>query len=90
MGLPYEQQAALEAILGALYHLQSPPGPYGKRYYSLIFRDLPDRREYPDYYLFIKEPRALNDIAVSSCRRPIRALATALRDVLCPDLSDSY
>ncbi|GAA5951380.1 hypothetical protein JCM3765_002464 [Sporobolomyces pararoseus] len=65
MVMPYEQQAALEAVLGALYHLQSPPGSYGKRFYSLIFRDLPDRQMYPDYYILIKQPRALNDISES-------------------------
>lgn len=76
MSLPYDQQAALEAVIGALYHLQSPPGPYGKRYYSLIFRDLPDREEYPDYYLIIKEPRALNDISVSCPASPPPAPAS--------------
>jgi len=66
MPLPYEQQTAIETILGGLYHLQSPPGPYGKRYYSEIFRDLPSRHDYPDYYMFIKEPRSLNGISVRS------------------------
>ncbi|GAA5821514.1 hypothetical protein JCM10212_000922 [Sporobolomyces blumeae] len=65
MPLPHEQHAAIEAVLSGLYHLQSPNGPYGRRYYSLIFRDLPDRREYPDYYLFIKDPRSLNGISES-------------------------
>ncbi|GAA5953767.1 hypothetical protein JCM21900_006450 [Sporobolomyces salmonicolor] len=64
MPLPQELQQSIEAILSSLYHAQSPPDA-GKRYYSLIFRDLPSRHDYPDYYLFIKEPRSLNGIAES-------------------------
>ncbi|GAA5908307.1 hypothetical protein JCM8208_000372 [Rhodotorula glutinis] len=58
---PHVQQP-LGELLNALYHLETSAGGGMKRAYSAIFQDLPDRLEYPDYYLVIKEPRCLNGI----------------------------
>ncbi|GAA5841640.1 hypothetical protein JCM11251_004238 [Rhodosporidiobolus azoricus] len=55
-------QQPLDTLLSSIYNLQTSAGGGFKRYYSAIFRDLPDRRDYPDYYQFIKEPRCLHDI----------------------------
>ncbi|BGP37534.1 hypothetical protein JCM10450v2_001438 [Rhodotorula kratochvilovae] len=58
---PHVQQP-LSELLHALYNLETSAGGGMKRFYSAIFRDLPDRLDYPDYYLVIKEPRCLNGI----------------------------
>jgi hypothetical protein len=57
-------QQALEGVIGSIYNLQTSAGGGYKRYYSAIFRDLPDRYDYPDYYVVIKEPRCLHGILV--------------------------
>lgn len=58
-------QQVLDTLLSSLYNLQTSIGGGQKRYYSAIFRDLPDRQLYPDYYVVIKNPRCLHDIMVS-------------------------
>ncbi|BGP53612.1 hypothetical protein JCM8202v2_001179 [Rhodotorula sphaerocarpa] len=55
-------QQVLDTLLSSLYNLQTSIGGGQKRYYSAIFRDLPDRQLYPDYYVVIKNPRCLHDI----------------------------
>lgn len=64
MGLAPPLQQVLDNLLSSLYNLQTAAPGGQKRYYSAIFRDLPDRRLYPDYYIVIKEPRCLHDIMV--------------------------
>lgn len=64
MPLPPQVQQALESVIGSIYNLQTSAGGGYKRYYSAIFRDLPDRYEYPDYYVVIKEPRCLHGVLV--------------------------
>ncbi|POY72927.1 hypothetical protein BMF94_4003 [Rhodotorula taiwanensis] len=55
-------QQVLDTLLSSLYNLQTAVAGGQKRYYSAIFRDLPDRRLYPDYYHVIREPRCLHDV----------------------------
>ncbi|KAG0655235.1 hypothetical protein C6P46_001101 [Rhodotorula mucilaginosa] len=62
MGLAQPLQQVLDNLLSSLYNLQTAAPGGQKRYYSAIFRDLPDRRLYPDYYIVIKEPRCLHDV----------------------------
>ncbi|GAA5949966.1 hypothetical protein JCM10213_004270 [Rhodosporidiobolus nylandii] len=62
MPLPPDLQQPLDAIISSIYHLQTSAGGRYKRAYSAIFRDLPDRFDYPDYYELIKEPRCLHGI----------------------------
>ncbi|GAA5913718.1 hypothetical protein JCM6882_002325 [Rhodosporidiobolus microsporus] len=62
MPLPPALQQPLDTLLSSVYNLQTSAGGGFKRYYSAIFRDLPDRRDYPDYYQVIREPRCLHDI----------------------------
>ncbi|GAA6041769.1 hypothetical protein JCM8097_008324 [Rhodosporidiobolus ruineniae] len=62
MPLAPDLHQALDAILQSVYNLQTSAGGGYRRFYSLIFRDLPDRRSYPDYYQVIKEPRCLHGI----------------------------
>lgn len=64
MPLPPQVQQALESVIGSIYNLQTSAGGGYKRYYSAIFRDLPDRYEYPDYYVVIKDPRCLHGVLV--------------------------
>ena len=64
MGLAQPLQQVLDNLLSSLYNLQTAAPGGQKRYYSAIFRDLPDRRLYPDYYIVIKEPRCLHDVMV--------------------------
>lgn len=64
MGLAPPLQQVLDNLLSSLYNLQTAAPGGQKRYYSAIFRDLPDRRLYPDYYVVIKEPRCLHDVMV--------------------------
>jgi hypothetical protein len=67
MPLPQEAIGPLSSLVVSLMNLQSPPSrDYPKRYYSTLFRELPARELYPDYYVFIKEPRSLNGIMVSA------------------------
>lgn len=66
MPLPAETQHPLQSLITALMQLTTSAGSgTAKRYYSFLFRDLPDRREYADYYILITEPRSLNGILVS-------------------------
>ncbi|GAA5875443.1 hypothetical protein JCM3774_002985 [Rhodotorula dairenensis] len=62
MPLAPSLQQVLDNLLSSLYNLQTAASGGQKRYYSAIFRDLPDRRLYPDYYVVIKEPRCLHDV----------------------------
>lgn len=67
MPLPQDAVGPLTSLVVSLINLQSPPSrDYPKRYYSALFRELPARELYPDYYIFIKEPRSLNGIMVSA------------------------
>ncbi|GAA5823811.1 hypothetical protein JCM3770_003011 [Rhodotorula araucariae] len=68
MPLQEHVQQPLSELLNALYHLETSAGSGMKRCYSAIFRDLPDRLDYPDYYMVIKEPRCLNGIMDSLLR----------------------
>lgn len=67
MPLPADLVQPLTSLLVALQTHQAPstdsvaPG----RHYSAIFRDLPDKHVYADYYIVIKEPRSLNGVLVS-------------------------
>ena len=67
MPLPADLVQPLTSLLVALQTHQAPstdsvaPG----RHYSAIFRDLPDKHVYADYYVIIKEPRSLNGVLVS-------------------------
>ncbi|ORY80739.1 hypothetical protein BCR35DRAFT_325164 [Leucosporidium creatinivorum] len=66
MPLPQDAVGPLTSLVVSLINLQSPPSrDYPKRYYSALFRELPARELYPDYYVFIKEPRSLNGIVDS-------------------------
>ncbi|GAA5854738.1 hypothetical protein JCM8547_004051 [Rhodosporidiobolus lusitaniae] len=65
MPLPEHLYTALDGVIRTLYDYQTAAGGGYKRYLSAIFRDLPDRRLYPDYYQIIKEPRCLHDIMES-------------------------
>lgn len=70
MPLPQNVVGPLTSLVVSLINLQSPPSrDYPKRYYSTLFRELPARELYPDYYIFIKEPRSLNGIMVSTRMR---------------------
>lgn len=73
MPLPPQLEQPLNEVVNHLYNLQTAAGGGLKRFYSAIFRDLPDRDEYPDYYLVIKEPRCLHGIMVrpSPSLRPL-------------------
>ncbi|KAM0792748.1 hypothetical protein ACM66B_002524 [Microbotryomycetes sp. NB124-2] len=53
--------------MASLLSLQAGPSPEFPqgRAYSAIFRQLPDKSLYPDYYLLIKEPRSLNGVLES-------------------------
>ncbi|SCZ92634.1 BZ3500_MvSof-1268-A1-R1_Chr5-2g08052 [Microbotryum saponariae] len=63
MPLSPEISHRLVTLIKALMQLSTHSTP--RRYYSTIFRDLPDPTIYSDYYVFIKEPRALNPIMQS-------------------------
>lgn len=66
MPLPQDVVGPLTSLIIGLINLQSPPsGGQAGRFYSMVFRDLPDRSVYPDYYVVIKEPRSLNGVLVS-------------------------
>lgn len=84
MPLAPSLQQVLDNLLSSLYNLQTAASGGQKRYYSAIFRDLPDRRLYPDYYVVIKEPRCLHDVMVS---RAHRQSACSLRVVSAPLLA---
>ncbi|KAK4703189.1 chromatin structure-remodeling complex subunit RSC1/2, partial [Phenoliferia sp. Uapishka_3] len=61
--LPPEMQHPLQSLITSLLQLTTTSGgTTAKRYYSFLFRDLPDPREYADYYVLIKEPRSLNGV----------------------------
>ncbi|SCV72636.1 BQ2448_4173 [Microbotryum intermedium] len=60
MPLSPELSHTLLQLIKALMHLSTHSTP--RRYYATIFRDLPDPTIYADYYVFTKEPRALNPI----------------------------
>ncbi|KAL8276216.1 hypothetical protein RQP46_011377 [Phenoliferia psychrophenolica] len=63
--LPPETQHPLQSLITALLQLTTSASPAApKRFYSFLFRDLPDRHDYPDYYILIKEPQSLNGIFV--------------------------
>lgn len=47
-------------------NLQSSGKTGPKRLYSHLFKNLPDPKEYPDYYILIKEPQSLQGILVSN------------------------
>lgn len=67
MPLPHDAVGPLTSLVVSLINLQSPPSrDYPKRYYSALFRELPPRELYPDYFVLIKEPRSLNGIMVSA------------------------
>ncbi|KAF1799619.1 hypothetical protein FB192DRAFT_1387647 [Mucor lusitanicus] len=51
------------------------------RLYSEQFEDLPDRREYPDYYKEIKKPRSLTEIAEKMQTRAYRDLNAWMVDM---------
>ncbi|KAL9560599.1 hypothetical protein PS6_000054 [Mucor atramentarius] len=51
------------------------------RLYSEQFEDLPDRREYPDYYKEIKKPRSLTEIAEKMQTRAYRNLNAWMVDM---------
>lgn len=71
MPLPQDVAGALSSLVVGLINYQSPPtGAQPARYYSTIFRDLPNRTLYPDYYVVIKEPRSLNGVLVSRLALP--------------------
>ncbi|BGP29735.1 hypothetical protein JCM10296v2_001480 [Rhodotorula toruloides] len=77
MPLHPQVQQALESVIGSIYNLQTSAGGGYKRYYSAIFRDLPDRYEYPDYYVVIKEPRCLHGV-LENMRRGAYSSAQAV------------
>ncbi|GAA6009989.1 uncharacterized protein JCM10292_000741 [Rhodotorula paludigena] len=77
MPLPPQLEQPLNEVVNHLYNLQTAAGGGLKRFYSAIFRDLPDRDEYPDYYLVIKEPRCLHGI-MESMRRGSYSSAQAV------------
>lgn len=59
-------QSSLDSLIDSIINLQSSASTYApKRYYSSLFQLLPDKREYADYYILIKEPRSLVGIQVS-------------------------
>ena len=67
--LPPETQHPLQSLIAALLQLTTTASPAApKRFYSFLFRDLPDRNLYADYYILIKEPRSLNGILVGLLR----------------------
>ena len=63
-------QSPLTSLIDALISHKSPSTSYQPaRSISSLFHHVPDKRLYPDYYMFIKEPRSLVGILVS----PVRA-----------------
>lgn len=77
-------QAHLLTILNALINLQTPSSaPGGRRAYSALFQDLPNRVDYPDYYVYIKEPRSLNGVLVSlpPYSRSFSGIACVMREL---------
>jgi hypothetical protein len=44
----------------------APPPPRHRRLVATLFLDLPSRTDFPDYYMVIKHPIALNDLRVCS------------------------
>ena len=67
MPLPEQAVQPLTSLVVGLINLKSAPSPvYGSRYHSDLFRELPARDLYPDYYVLIKEPRSLNGVMVSA------------------------
>lgn len=66
MPLASNVQTHLLTILNALINLQTPSSAIGgRRAYSALFQELPSPTDYPDYYVYIKEPRSLNGVLVS-------------------------
>jgi chromatin structure-remodeling complex subunit RSC1/2 len=64
MPLPDALQTALYEVIQTVHDYQTASGQGYSRFLSAIFRDLPSRLDYPDYYQIIKEPRCLSDIQV--------------------------
>ncbi|KAM0752435.1 hypothetical protein T439DRAFT_208225 [Meredithblackwellia eburnea MCA 4105] len=62
MPLQEALQHPLQSLVQSIISLQTSGSANVKRYYSFLFRDLPDRRDYADYYILIKEPRSLHGI----------------------------
>lgn len=67
MPLASHIEAHLRTIITALSGL-STSGPAGKRLYAELFLDLPSREAYPDYYVYILDPRSLNGVLASMDR----------------------
>ncbi|KAK4056209.1 hypothetical protein OIO90_002650 [Microbotryomycetes sp. JL221] len=79
MPLPQDVMQSLVTLLTSLNTLQAPPTsdfPH-PRFYSAIFRQLPDKTMYPDYYIFIKEPRSLDGV-MESIKRGIYSSPAAV------------
>ncbi|KIM81769.1 hypothetical protein PILCRDRAFT_821115 [Piloderma croceum F 1598] len=56
------QRAAIEQVINVI--ISTTPSR-GKRQLSAMFVDLVDRKEYPEYYELVPEPRCLSDIRAS-------------------------
>jgi hypothetical protein len=70
MPLPDNLQTALYEVIQTVHDYQAASAGGYSRFLSAIFRDLPSRQDYPDYYQIIKEPRCLSDIKVRPSLSP--------------------
>ena len=60
------KQTPQEAQEDLLTQLEDMKEPKTKRLYSAIFLDAPSKKEYPEYYAFIRRVICLNEIKVIS------------------------
>jgi Bromodomain len=73
----FEPQKAMQKILDTIYlhrskeyRRLSPHADGSDRLLSRLFQELPDQKDYADYYQIIKNPMALDNIQVWLCFPP--------------------
>lgn len=64
MPLPANVQPLLETIIGALAGLSKTTDGIPRKY-AALFMDLPSQIDYPDYYVYIQQPKSINQVLVS-------------------------
>ena len=57
-------QVLLETIIGALAGLSKSIDGIPRKY-AALFMDLPSPVDYPDYYVYIQQPKSINQVLVS-------------------------
>ncbi|TFL01460.1 hypothetical protein BDV98DRAFT_530258 [Pterulicium gracile] len=78
MSLSAEQRSAIEDVL---YAITNVTGTKPKRNLSLMFKELVDRKDWPDYYQTIPEPRCLDGIHSSLQKKEYKTPAEAYDDI---------